>query len=870
MDLETKGVGVDFVGREEERRALDSALARALRFRAPQFVTVLATAGMGKTRVLQEWLGKVDGRGEFAALFARGGVSPTNAEPEAYGVLARLLRQRFGIETTTPDEDVQARLRAGLQAVFADRRVSEIAGLMGRFLGMGLPESPLAQSLAMRPDQQSDLARAVLCRFLEEDARQRPLMMVVDDAHLADDDSLDVLARLAEEVAHAPLVVVFAARPDLLVRHPDWIKREGSHTRVDLKPLAPLEMDVFIKGVLAADALAPGLSERAAIESKGNPLLLGQLLRMYQQNGILVTKEARTWTFDADRAAQVRPQLSPEAAAQAHLAELSPAERDVLVRAAAMGPTFWPGALVALARMGADPWDPNSVFAPDPSIEATKRICAALAEAGFVHQAASNLLACDAALEFAVDEERALIESLVTPETMCLRRRFSAQWIEARLGSEPSSEQLEYVAALYEQGEDRERAARTYVSAGDQAARLRRYERARVLYVRAARLLDGENVLFRIETCHKLGDAASRLGRSREALAHFGEMLKGAWRLDLPGKGGAAHGRIGRVHRALGDYRLALRHLDMAHLLFDLAGDRPGVAASLDDIGRIHYLMGAPVEALRCHRTALNIREELGDQRGQALTLSWLALVQAQMGELRDAEENLRKALTISQATGDAQRALFTLIEIAGVSREAGHPESAHRLLEQARGMARKIGERLNECHLALQIGDCLVAQDRLTEAEGELTSAKEIARKFGARRLLAEADRGLAELCLVRGDCLGARHHADAAALEAEKIGATPLLGTALRLLATALTQGAPADARHGGPREVFERAVDLLGKAGAQVELGRTLASYAEFEKEQGRLTAADELRERARHIRERAGLAVAAPEAAAQSPM
>ena len=99
-----------------------------------------------------------------------------------------------------------------------------------------------------------------------------------------------------------------------------------------------------------------------------------------------------------------------------------------------------------------------------------------------------------------------------------------------------------------------------------------------------------------------------RLGHSHEALAHFGDMLKAAWWRDRPGKGGAAHSRIGRVYRALGDYRLAVQHLDMAHLLFDLGGDRPGVAASLDDIGRVYHLVGKPDEALDL---LLDFREEL-------------------------------------------------------------------------------------------------------------------------------------------------------------------------------------------------------------------------------------------------------------------
>ena len=61
MDLEQEGKKWDFrvrsfVGREQERRALDAALGRAIRFDAPQFVTVIGESGLGKTRLVQEWV----------------------------------------------------------------------------------------------------------------------------------------------------------------------------------------------------------------------------------------------------------------------------------------------------------------------------------------------------------------------------------------------------------------------------------------------------------------------------------------------------------------------------------------------------------------------------------------------------------------------------------------------------------------------------------------------------------------------------------------------------------------------------------------------------------------------------------------------
>jgi tetratricopeptide (TPR) repeat protein len=843
------------IGREAERRSLNAALDRTLRFEAPQFVTLIGGAGIGKSRLLAEWLKDVGERKDFRSVFVSAAGGSASAAPG--GVIGHLLRSRIGIADDTDKDSMRAVFREELQAVFGDRRVSEMAGLLGAFIGLSPTGSPLVQSLAMRPEQQAELARAVLCRFLEEDARQRPMLYVIDDAHLADDDSLELLTRLRGDLGETTLVFVMAARPELLVRRPNWSRVEGSHARMDLGGLAPLEMDVFIKCALAAEELAPGLAERAAVESGGNPSLLSELLCAYHEHGILACDTKDAWLFDGDRAERESPVLSPEVKASARLSELGPSERELLARAAAMGNIFWTGGLIALGRLGADPWDPTLVFAPDPSIEETKSMVGGLAERGYLKKADSSFMGDETAWCFADVDERMLVEATVDPEVTRRRKRFAAQWIEARAGKSMSSDQLENIAILYQDGHDFRRASVRFVAAGDEACNVRDYERARSLYTRGLHLLDSDDALLRIEILHKVGDIAGRLGHSHEALAHFGDMLKAAWCLDLPGKGGAAHSRIGRIYRALGDYRMAVQHLDMAHLLFDLGGDRPGVAASLDDIGRVYYLVGKPDEALRCHKAALSIRGELKDERGKALTLAWMGLVEAQMGHMGLAQQSFEHALAISQATRDPHGIVFTLLDLGALTREAGHPKLAQKLLSQARGIATTMGERLTECHLALQIGDCLLAQGELAAAEKEMRAAKEIAQKFGARRLVAESDRGLAEIHLALGDNLAARDHASWAAAEAEKMGAAPLVGTALRVLGTALAAGAPGDCDRGGPREVFDRAIELLGSSGAELELGRTFSAYADFEEKIGRQEAAENLRDRAFAIRRDAGL-------------
>jgi tetratricopeptide (TPR) repeat protein len=845
------------IGREAERRELFAAVERASRFAAPQFLTVLGSAGMGKTRLLVDWLREVGPARAHKTVYVSAKGDGEGTAHRSFGVVRTLLQAHLGVTADTEPTDVAERLREELNLVFGDRRVSEIAGLLGGFLGLPQSQGPLMQSLAMRPEQEADLARAVLCRFLEENARRSPTVYVVDDVHCADDASLDLLARMRRELGETTLVLIVAGRPELLVRRPDWAAASGSHVRLDVVGLGPIEMDVFIQCALGAKTLAAGLAERAAVESGGNPALLIELLSAYHEHGILACSTADAWQFDVERAESEAPLLGSDVTSAMRVAELSASEADMLERAAAMGEAFWVGGLVALARLGAEPWDPTLVFAPDPSIEESKRIIALLAERGYLTKLATSFMGDEVAWSFASGDERALIEASVDAEVMRRRRCFAAQWIEARTGKSPSIDQLEAVAVLYQKGGDDRRASHRFFSAADEAGRAHDYERARSLYARGLGLLGVDEPLVRIETLHKLGDVCARLGHSHEALAHFGDMLKAAWSLDLPGKGGAAHARIGRVYRALGDYRMAVQHLDMAHLLFDLGSDRPGVAASLDDIGRVYYLVGKPEEALRCHKAALAIRVELNDERGTALTLAWIGLVEALMGRLGLAQQTFERALAISQATRDPHGIVFTLLDLGALTREAGNPKLAQKLLGQARWLSSDMGDRLTECHLALQIGDCLLAQGDHDAAEAELRAARDIALKFGARRLVAESNRGLAEVCLARGDFLGARDHASEAVAQAEKMGAAPLVGTALRVLGAALAWGAPGDCDRGGPREVYDRAIELLGSSGAELELGRTFMAYAEFEDSIGRREAAEKLRDRAFEIRRTAGL-------------
>ncbi|HVZ89502.1 MAG TPA: tetratricopeptide repeat protein, partial [Polyangia bacterium] len=679
-----------FGGRQAELAALDEAFGRAVRFSVPQTVTIVGAGSSGKSRLLDGWLAA---GAPAEARIVRAAIGIDGASPLARAVveapprgalIAHLLRVRLRLAELGPDE-AQLRFRNELEVVFGDRRVSELAMLLGRYLGFERPESPLGSALAARPEQEAELARAVLARFFEHDAATRPLILVGEDLQDADDDSLVELERLSGELTDARVLIIATARPDLLVRCPGWGHGAGNHVRIDLQPPGPAE--------------APGATQ------------LG------------------------------------EAAAHARITALTPAERDVLARGAVFGDRFWTGGVVALGRLAAAPPDEAAVFAPDPTITEIQQMLESLDARGFVERVEVSPIPEEIAWAFRQTVERRLLEADVSPELMRQRKAFAAQWLETRGGDEAEKERrLEALAQLYEQAGDVRRAAYCFVTAAGRARDHLRLDQAHALYLAGLRLLDIDDAVAKMDALYAAGDVAARLGRTREAVGLFQDMLRLAWRMDMPAKGGAAHGRIGRLCSTLGENARARAHLELARKLFEVAGDWPGVAAALDDVGRVHFLMGDPERSLERHREALGVRQQLGDDRGRSLTLSRLGQVLRATGALAPAGEHFRAALDLRRAIGDVSGVIASLLDLGALERDLGHRAEALALLGEGRELARNAGERLQACSLTIEIGDCLLAEGQPHAAHTEFSAAREIARQFGARGLLSEATRGIAE----------------------------------------------------------------------------------------------------------------------------
>jgi tetratricopeptide (TPR) repeat protein len=841
-------------GRDDELTQLDAIYARAVEYQAPQLITVVGTQGTGKTRLCSEWLTRIAAAGDEAAR-PRVYRAKAQAGSGSNALIARLLRDRFGIAESDGEPERMEKVRAELTEVFADPRMTEVLHFMGRFLDLRIGESAFLQAMGASDDerQMDAIARTVLRRFLELDAARSPLILAFDNLHLGDDDSLTLLGELAEGLGGSPVVLLTAARPELFVRRPSWGEGSVDHTRLELVALERADAEKLLRALLAkAEPLPSALVEYSCELTGGNPFFVEELVRVFLTNGT-VTVVGERWRIDPVRATAAELPLTVEDAIEARIAALSPEERDLLEKASTLGNLFWLGALVVLGRLGDD--DAEHGFSRDERA-AVEAVLAELVERDYLLKMPDSTVPGDVEYAFKHNLEHDLVQKRVAPERARRYHRVAAEWLETKMPSrgEQSGEQLEFQALLYENAGDRGRAAAAYLAAADKARERFANEAAIGLYEKGLALYDRDSAIWRIDPLHNYGDVLHRAGHTQYALSIFREMLLAAWRLDHRAKAGAAHSRIARVHRSLGEYSRAEHHLQKAIELFRSAGDVRGVAAVEDDIGRVAFLRGDFPMALQRHERALELRREIGDQRSIALSLHNLGLVHQASGEHGEAVVRFSEALALRREIGDKPGVVQSLLAVGQAWRDRGEVARAFDVLTEALSLAREIGDRIDQATILTHLGEAEVKLARDSEAAGHLTQAVQLAESYGDRLLESEATRLLAEVHLVLDDPRAALAEARRALALAEKVGSRPQEGMAHRALAEVLARGGLTDEDKAATDEHFAKAIEILGEVGAELELGRTFQSYAHALQGRGDLEAAAGYAERAEEITER----------------
>ncbi len=855
------------LGREDEFERLRAALARVEETGDFHAVTVLGAPGLGKTALLKkqehEWRIEADER-----LSVHRARAPRQAF--SYGVFSRLLSSRFGVTDEMPELEAMKRVRRVAQEVLGHENVEDVCFFLGQLVGLNFEESPLTLAAADESGQADGMRRAVLRRFLEADAVRRPLVLFFDDLHLADPDSVELLESLVRHL-NGRILMICAAGRELLAQREGWGQVAPSrHEFIELEPFGQQTSAEMIRRMLrrCEGGVPEDLVEAGVRAAAGNPGQIRQMVRSYFDSGVLEDsgKPGGLWRVNLARLGSARLPMSVEDAVALRISALASAERRVLEHAAAMGSVFWLGGLVALGRM--DREAPQFWEEKEPAdVRRLQEVLDRLVERDYLLRLEDAVFPDEPEYVFKHNFEREKIAALTSAAHTRRYHQTIADWFAQKSSARSAEEYMARFASHLERAGSHTRAGFSYLDAGDLARKNFALRKASEYYARGLGLLGDDDARRRIDALHNHGDVLALLGKTDEAMEAFRQMQALAFLMNLVGKGGAAHNRMGRLYRETGFLSEANRHLQAARSLFLAAGDKRGVAASHDDIGKLLWVRGDYDEALKEMRTALDMRRELGDRRSIALSLNNIGLVWMDHGRPANAKEALEAALQIRREINDPVGVADSLNTLGSLNIDQNQFEAALSCFREAHEILVSIGERTRIAECLTHIGQTLERLGQGEEAVRILNEAVTLCEEIGDKLQLAEAKRGLAKSYLLAGELKLARRHVRAAVDLFAEVRSKAHLAIALRTLGEVTGAGAWGAKHEGRAVEYFMRSIAIAKEIGNEVEVARSYMAFSNYVTASGGydensdiLTEAMKLRQMADEIFERHRIAAA----------
>src|SRR5918996_144803 len=607
-------------------------------------------------------------------------------------------------------------------------------------------------------------------RFFEALAEQRPLLLVFEDVHWADDGLLDFVDHLVDWTAGVPLLVICTARPELLDRRPSWGGGKRNALTVSLSPLSDEEITALLR------SLGSDVRETLLARAGGNPLYAEEFVRMLTA-GV------------ADGEMPLPGSIQGIIAAR--LDTLSPDEKAVLQDAAVVGKVFWAGALAAVGDLAGD------------AVEERLRT---LDRKEFVRRERRSSVSGETAFVFPPLPPRDLAYGQIPRPQRAEKHRLTAEWIESLAGDRIEDvadlvahhygSALEFARASGQEIDDlAERARLAYREAGDRATALNAFAPAARFYGAALELwpeADEERPYLLLHHGQALFRAE---GGGAEILTEAGEML-----LDIGDLESAAEAEIMLGELAVQDARRAegARHL---HGAAELVADRPpsrSKAFVLANFARYRMATDANEDAIRVGFEAFQMAEELGldDLRAHALNTIGVARVSlGAPGGLADLERSV--AVTEELNSPEVVRAYNNL---ASTMVGLGDLRRSYELYDRGRRAAERFGHAILLRFYEVQ---------RMDQAywTGEWDEAVRLSTDFlsapGERLQGLDARVIRARVRLARGDVEGALEDSEAVTVEpAEYRGlqfAFPALAVRARVLAEADRGGEAASVAAG-----------------------------------------------------------------------
>lgn len=806
----------DFAGREDSRERLREMLLR-VRERKGETVLVQGESGIGKTSLIGSVAGWAAEKG-FTVLWGRCPYQEPGLPYHPFAVAMSAHFQRGGNQMLDA------------MALDAERHGIPVGGrlpIVKAFLGLTsrIPE--------VQDKEQLWEAVGLIPKML---ARERPVMIVLDDLQWADRSTIALFGFMARHLRNDAVLLIgmyrqVAASPGSEIDQSGvaecarQLRIDGLASEIVLKRLDRRQTESALRNIFNSSPLDRSVVDTIFNATDGNPLFLVELVNLLKTRGTLEQKDG-VWRIAEGMGSPALPQRVNDVIAQ-RLSRLDQSDRDLLEIASCDGVYF--SSDVILGCLGID------------RITLLKKLQRLEKDYGLI---------CYESRRYRFDHPliRQVLYEGIIPELREEYHRTIAKWL-----IEHYADHIDYAPSIAHHLVASSQGARALdfiIAGGSQARDLCSFENAGVLFEQAGAILSSggpKDVAKQIAVEEGLGDCALAAGQIRAALKRFESLLelarsvgerssevaalrksgdclrilgnmKEAWSrcedaLSLAAALPAERRRLeckhslSLIHIARGEYAKAAEILQEILAAARAENDTRIIAQSLCNLGGAHLHKGEYGPAVELLNEAQRLQNSLGDQRGLATTLNFLAIVNDRLGRYGDALAAGFSSLGIKEGIGDVAAVPGTLNIIGDTFRDAGNMQKAVEFHTRSLALAQEQGNRGSECDNSRDLGLDFFLLGDYTGAERHLEHVRRLAKESGYTWYETRSCITLGELRTAQGRMMEALEDSARGLTLARQIQASELIMEALWKRAIVL--------RAGGSKEegtaMLREAIDL-----------------------------------------------------------
>jgi class 3 adenylate cyclase/tetratricopeptide (TPR) repeat protein len=340
------GIQAPMVGRSREIELLSALYERVAADRTPHLVTIYGAAGVGKSRLVAEFLASVQGRSSVL----RGRCLPYGQEV-TYWPLAEILKAEAGaLDSDPPDVALEKVRKAGRELLTPDLTADpeRSTAALAYTIGLQDPAIPFDQ---LPPRQVRTEIQSAWRSFFSALSIERTVVAVIEDIHWADPALLELLEELADRV-DGSVIFLCPARPELTERRPGWGGGTRNFSSLLLEPLSHDESEELLQLLLEIEELPAEVRSEVLEKAEGNPFFLEEVIRQLIDEG-MIRRVGNRWRAQAT-IGELRIPDTVQAVLAARIDRLAPVEKRALQCAAVIGRVFWTGPIQVLLEADED------------------------------------------------------------------------------------------------------------------------------------------------------------------------------------------------------------------------------------------------------------------------------------------------------------------------------------------------------------------------------------------------------------------------------------------------------------------------------------------------------------------------------------